>query len=113
MTREALERTLREVEVPDEPAARERARRTMIAAHRQRAPRRRARSSLVWVAVAALACALVITQRDSRPARAVEKIVRQVVEKPKPHAASGLALPARGRMLVTAGDTVSVVERSG
>jgi hypothetical protein len=113
MTREALERALREVEVPDEPAARERVRRTVIAAHREHAPRARVRSSLVWVAVAALACAFLITQRDSRPARAVEKIVRQVVEKPKPHAASGLALPARGRMLVSDGDTLYLVERSG
>jgi hypothetical protein len=116
LTREQLEQALREAEVPDEPAARERVRRTVLAAHRQRAPQRRPRGTVVWVAVAALCCALVVTQRDSRPARAMEKIFHQVVAKPKaapPRAASGLALPARGRLLVSEGDAVYVVDRAG
>ena len=45
--RDELERALREAEIPDEPAARERARQTVLAAHRQRraarAPARAAR----------------------------------------------------------------------
>ena len=45
-----LERALREAEVPDAVAARERARQTVLAAHRP--VRRRPRLALVWVAVA-------------------------------------------------------------
>ena len=48
-----LERALREAEVPDAVAARERARQTVLAAHRP--VRRRPRLALVWVAVACAA----------------------------------------------------------
>jgi hypothetical protein len=111
-----LERALREAPIPDEPAARARARATVLAAHEDVSPRPRTRASLIWVAAAALIAALVLTQRDSGPAKAFEKIVRQVVEqpkKPKPVATSSLALPTRGRMLITDGDSTWLVERNG
>jgi hypothetical protein len=109
-----LERSLREAELPDEVAARERARRTVLAAHTQAAPRRRVRASLVWIAVAVMAVAIVVSQRDSGPAQALERAWRAAVDKPAPpKPVSGLELPAAGRLLVTERGTLYVVERSG
>ena len=81
MTREQLERALREAEPPDAGPARERARRTVLAAHAAHRSRRRVRRAvpLVWAALAAILAALVVTQRDSGPAQAVERLVREIV----------------------------------
>jgi len=107
---EELERALRETEVPDAGAARERARRTVLAAHRP--ARRRVRASTVWVAVAATVAAVIFTARDTGPARAIEQRVRAVLTAPTPAptpAPSGLA----GRMLVTEDGELFVVSRNG
>jgi hypothetical protein len=116
---EVLEQALRETPLPDEVAARERARRTVLAAHSEVvAPRRRARP-LVWVAVAAACAAVVVAQRDGGLARAFEGFVRDVVDRreaaprPAPAPVGALALPADGRVLVTEDGRLYVVERSG
>jgi hypothetical protein len=100
---EALERALRETPLPEEVAARERARQTVAAAHAQAAPRRRSRARLVWVAAAALAVAIGVSQRDSGIARGVEGWLRAAVEQPTPAPTpvSGFDLPVRGRLLVS------------
>ena len=117
MTRDelaALERALRETEPPDAGPARERARRTVLA---QAPSRRRARRAapLVWAALAALLAALVVTQRDSGPAQAVERMVRDIVNEPAPTPVpvSDLSLPAAGRLLVSGSDGLYVVARDG
>ena len=117
MTRDeiaALERALREAEPPDAGPARERARRTVLA---QAPTRRRARRAapVVWAVVAAVLAALVVTQRDSGPAQAVERLVRDIVNvpKPAPTPVSELALPASGRLLVSGSDGLFVVARDG
>jgi hypothetical protein len=98
---DALERALREAEPPDAGPARERARRTVLAAHAQTRSRRRVRrlAPLLYAAVAAILAVLAVTQRDSGPVQAVERRVRDIVEAPKP--APAAALPAKGRLLVT------------
>ncbi|MBE2316930.1 hypothetical protein DVA67_013185 [Solirubrobacter sp. CPCC 204708] len=100
MNRDELERALREAEVPDAVAARERARRTVLAAHRP-SPRR-PRLSLVVAAVAVALTALVFSARDTGPARALERRVREVFVAPTP---TPTATPAAlaGRLLVTDG----------
>ena len=121
MTRDeiaALEQALRAAEPPDAGPARERARRTVLAAHAQSRPRGRARRAapLVWAALAATLAALVVTQRDSGPAQAVERLVRDIVRapaKPAPTPVADLALPAGGRLLVSDKDGLFVVTRSG
>ena len=121
MTRDeiaALERALREAEPPDAGPARERARRTVLAAHAQSRPRGRVRRAapLVWAALAATLAALVVTQRDSGPAQAVERLVRDIVRppaKPAPTPVADLALPTGGRLLVSDADGLFVVTRSG
>ncbi len=117
MTRDeltALERALHEAEPPDAGPARERARRIVLA---QAPSRRRARRAapLVWAALAAVLAALVVTQRDSGPAQAVERLVRDIVNVPKPAPApvSELALPTAGRLLVRGSDGLFVVARDG
>jgi WD40 repeat protein len=117
MTRDelaTLERALREAEPPDAGPARERARRTVLAVAPARRRARRA-APLVWVAVAAVLATFVITQRDSGPAQAVERLVRDIVNVPKPTPApvSQLALPASGRLLVSGSDGLFVVARDG
>jgi hypothetical protein len=94
VTRAELERALREAELPDAVAARERARRTVLAAHR---PVRRPRLVLVSVAVAAALAAVAASARDTGPARAIERQVRAVFTAPAP-TAPPVALP--GRVLV-------------
>jgi hypothetical protein len=122
MTRDeldALERALREAEPPDAVQARERARATVLSVHAQARSRTRLRRAvpLVWAALAAVLAALFITQRDSGPAQAVERLVRDIVREPKatpaPTPASALALPAPGRLLVTGSDGLFVVSREG
>ena len=121
MTRDelaALERALRETEPPDAGPARERARRTVLAAHAQARPRGRVRRSapLVWAALAATLVAIVVTQRDSGAAQAVERLVRDIVRpaaKPAPTPVANLALPTAGRLLVSDADGLFVVARSG
>ncbi|MDA0161962.1 WD40 repeat domain-containing protein [Solirubrobacter ginsenosidimutans] len=122
MTRDqvdALERALREAEPPDAGPARERARRTVLAAHDATRTRRRARRAvpLVCTALAAILAALFVTQRDSGPAQAVERLVREIVREPKatpvPVPKSEFALPAAGRLLVSGADGLFVVSRNG
>ena len=93
-----LERALREAEIPDAVAARERARRTVLAAHRP--VRRRPRLALVWVAVACGLAAVVFSARDTGPARALEQRVRNVFTAPTPAADPGGRPPLPGRLLV-------------
>jgi hypothetical protein len=119
MTREqvdALERALREAEPPDAGPTRERARRTILAAH-DATRSRRARRALpfAWVAVAATLTALFVTQRDSGPAQAVERLVREIVREPKatPVPPRAFTLPSAGRLLVTGADGLFAVNRSG
>jgi len=111
-----LERALRETPLPDEVAARERARQTVAAAHAQAAPRWRSRSArLVWVAALAAAITVGVSQRDSGLAHEVGDWMRAVVKQPTPTATpvSGLELPAAGRLLVSEDSGMWVVERSG
>jgi hypothetical protein len=71
---------------------------------------------LVWVALASMLAALFITQRDSGPAQAVERLVRTIVREPKakpPAASRDLTLPSAGRLLVSGSDGLFVVNRSG
>jgi hypothetical protein len=118
MTRDeiaALERALRTADPPDAGPARERARRTVLA---QVPSRRRARRAapLVWAALAAVLVALVVSQRDSGPAQAVERLVRDIVNVPEPApppASTALALPTSGRLLVSGSDGLFVVARDG
>jgi hypothetical protein len=113
---EALERALSETPLPEEVAARERARQTLVAAHAQAAPRRRSRSvRLVWVAALAAAITVGVSQRDSGLAHEVSDWMRAVVKQPTPTATpvSGLELPAAGRLLVSEDSGLWVVERSG
>jgi len=114
MTREQLERALREAEPPDAGPARERARRTVLAAHAAHRSRRRVRRAvpLVWAALAAILAALVVTQRDSGPAQAVERLVRDIVREPKPAPRPAAALPASGRLLVSGPNGLYAVSAS-
>ena len=110
MNRDELERALREVDVPDTVGARERARATVLAAHRQRAPRRRPRAALVWAVMACAVAAVVFSVRDTQPAREVRERVRDVFAAPSP---APTAAPAAlsGRVLVTEGDELFLVAR--
>ena len=119
MTREqldALERALREAEPPDAGPARERARRTVLAVHAEARSRRRARrvAPLVYAALAAVLAMLVVTQRESGPAQAVERLVRDIVREPKatPAPKPAAALPASGRLLVSGADGLFAVSGS-
>jgi hypothetical protein len=113
---EQLERALREAQPPDAGPARERARRTVLAVHAEARPRRRARrvAPLVYAAVAAVLAAVVVTQRDSGPAQAVERLVRDIVREPKatPVPTPTAQLPAAGRLLVSGADGLSVISGS-
>jgi hypothetical protein len=110
-----LERGLRETPLPDEVAARERARQTVAAAHTQPAPRRSRPARLVWIAALAAAVTIGVSQRDSGLAHEVGDWMRAVVTQPTPTATpvNGLGLPAAGRLLVSEDSGLWVVERSG
>ncbi|WP_028064540.1 WD40 repeat domain-containing protein [Solirubrobacter soli] len=109
MKAEELERALRELEPPDAGPARERARRTVLAAHHQARSRRRFRrlSPLVYVAIAVVLATLVVTQRDSGPVQAFERRVREIVNEPKPTPTPPAPLPA-GRLLVSDANGLTV-----
>ena len=111
MKAEELERALREAEPPDAGPARERARRTVLAAHEQARSRRRVRriAPLVYAAIAVVLATLVVTQRDSGPVQAVERRVREIVNDPKPTPTPAAPLPASGRLLVSGADGLAVV----
>jgi hypothetical protein len=115
MTRDDLERALREAGLPEEVAARERARRTVLAVHADVAPaRRRHRARALWLAVLAAAGALVAAQLS--PAQPFERIWRTVVKRPSATPAppgNGLELPALGRLLVTEHGSLYTVDKSG
>ena len=100
-----LERALREAEVPDAVAARERARQTVLAAHRP--VRRRPRLALVWVAVACGLAAVAFSARDTGPARALEQRVRNVFTAPAP-APTPSPTTLSGRLLVLDGHRLYV-----
>lgn len=105
-----LQRALRDVDVPDAVGARERARATVLAAHRERAPRRGPRAALVWAVVACAVAAVAFSARDTRPAREVRERVRDVFTAPAPvPTATPAALP--GRVLVSEGDELFLVAR--
>jgi hypothetical protein len=106
VTREELERTLREAAVPDAIAARERARRTVLAAHRP--VRRRPRLALVYVVLACAVAAVVFSARDTGPARAIERQVREVLVAPTP-APTPPPAAFSGRLLVLDGQRLSVL----
>lgn len=110
MNRADLERALREAELPDAVGARERARATVLAAHRQRAPRRGPRAALVWAVVACAVAAVIFSVRDTRPAREVRERVRDVFAAPTPVPVATPA-PLSGRVLVTEGDELFVQAR--
>ena len=111
----ALERALREAEPPDAGAARERARRTVLAAHAQpaRGGARARGAGSSGPPLAAVLAAFVVTQRDSGPAQAVERLVRDIVRRaeatPAPTPVSGSRCPRAGRLLVTGSDGLFVV----
>ena len=104
-----LERALREAEVPDAVAARERARQTVLAAHRP--VRRRPRLALVWVAVACGLAAIVFSARETGPARTIEQRMRNVFAAPAP-APTPAPTTLSGRLLVLDSGAV-FVQRGG
>jgi ribosomal protein L25 (general stress protein Ctc) len=104
VNRDELERALREAEPPDAGAARERARRTVLAAHRP--VRRRPRLSLALAAVATALAALALSARDTGPARALERGMRSVFAAPAPTPAPAV-LP--GRLLVLDADGLALL----
>ena len=98
---DALERALREAEPPDAGRPRASGRGGPCSPRtRRRAPRRRVRRAapLVWAALAATLAALVVTQRDSGPAQAVERLVRDIVARargPRRPRSAASQLPAQ------------------
>jgi hypothetical protein len=113
-----LEPLLREAPLPGEGAARERARRTVLAAHAASPRRSRPRTAAVAAAVVlAVAGAGALT----RPGQAVgewlgqrlEAMDRPAVPKPLPQRQTGLDLPARGRLLVASGRRLWIVDPGG
>ena len=115
MTREELERALHEAELPEEGAARERARRTVLAAHATRSPRGApAHAACSGSRRSPRPAALVAAQLS--PAQPFERIWRTSSHNRRPRRhrpRNGLELPARGKLLVTEGDALYVVEKSG
>ena len=102
-------------------AARERARRTVLAAHARRGPAARVRRAapLVWAALAATLAALVVTQRDSGPAQA-RRAARarhrsRRPRSPRRRRSRDLALPTAGGCSspTTTGCTSSAAAASG
>jgi WD40-like Beta Propeller Repeat len=111
-----LARALREAPLPNEGAARERARRTVLAAHAASPRRRRPHTAaFVTAVVLAVAGAGALT----RPGQAVgEWVGRQleVVRRPAPPApkpAPRAELPARGRLLVARAHGLAIVGGGG
>lgn len=115
--RDELGRALLDAPLPDAGAARERARRTVLAAHAAAPRRTRPRRVVVLAAVATLAIGAATRPGqaigewlgDTAPARTIERLVRDAVHAPKP--ATGLELPAAGRLLVAGDSGLWLVER--
>jgi hypothetical protein len=104
--KQALER----IQIPDEQAARERSWAVVAAAFAEREPQPRRRS---WQPVAAVALAVVVLAGLlSPPGRAVLDEIRQVVGV-EGSAPALFSLPAPGRLLVTAGSGVWIVDEDG
>jgi hypothetical protein len=116
----AVAELLRDAPLPDEGAARERARRTVLAAHAATPRRSRPRTAAIATTVIlALAGAGALT----RPGQAVGEWLGhrlEVVQEHKgpaspaaPRRQTGLQLPARGRLLVSGGGALWIVDRGG
>ncbi len=110
---------LRDAPLPGEGAARERARRTVLAAHAASAPRRaRPRAAAV---VTAIVLALAGAGALTRPGQAVGEwlghrldVVREpAAPTPVTRRQGGLALPAPGRLLVASAKGLWIVDRDG
>jgi WD40-like Beta Propeller Repeat len=124
-----LGRRLRQLPLPGEAAARERARRTVLAAHAARPVARRrplrALAAPLAAALLLLVCALTAPGQAvaewlgvGGPARAVRDLVRDVVQpvptpRPVPAHAAGGALPLGGRLLVAGARGAWVLDRAG
>lgn len=118
-----LGRRLRRIPLPEEAVARERARRTVLAAHAALPPRRRRHAGASAVAFAAAVLGLATLTGPGQavvgaPARAVRDLVRDVVPPaptPRPvpaHRGTG-PLPLAGRLLVAGGRGAWVLDGAG
>ena len=105
-----MKQSLERIQIPDEHEARERSWAVVSAAFAEREPQPRRRS---WRPVAAVALAVVVLAGLlSPPGRAVLDGIRQVVGV-KESAPALFSLPAPGRLLVTAGSGVWIVDENG
>jgi len=105
-----VKQSLERIQIPDEHEARERSWAVVSAAFAEREPQPRRRS---WRPVAAVALAVVVLAGLlSPPGRAVLDGIRQVVGV-KESAPALFSLPAPGRLLVTAGSGVWIVDENG
>jgi len=114
-----LERALREAPLPDEGAARERARRTVLAAHAATPRHTRPRAAAV---VTAIVLAVAGAGALTRPGQAVGEWVQHQLEitkparpnpTPAPKRQRGLDLPAPGRLLVASDRGLWIVAGDG
>ena len=105
-----MKQELERIQIPDEQEARERSWAVVSAAFAEREPQPRRRS---WRPVAAVALAVVVLAGLlSPPGRAVLDEIRQVVGVEE-SAPALFSLPAPGRLLVTAGSGVWIVDEDG
>jgi hypothetical protein len=105
-----VKQSLERIQIPDEHEARERSWAVVSAAFAEPEPQPRRRS---WRPVAAVALAVVVLAGLlSPPGRAVLDGIRQVVGV-KESAPALFSLPAPGRLLVTAGSGVWIVDENG
>ena len=105
-----MKQELERIQIPDEHEARERSWAVVSAAFAEREPQPRRRS---WQPVAAVALAVVVLAGLlSPPGRAVLDEIRQVVGV-EGSAPALFSLPAPGRLLVTAGSGVWIVDEDG
>ena len=105
-----MKQELERIQIPDEDGARERSWAVVSAAFAEREPQPRRRS---WKPVAAVALAVVVVAGLlSPPGRAVLDEIRQVVGV-EGSAPALFSLPAPGRLLVTAGSGVWIVDEDG
>ena len=105
-----MKQELERIQIPDEDGARERSWAVVSAAFAEREPQPSRRS---WKPVAAVALAVVVVAGLlSPPGRAVLDEIRQVVGV-EGSAPALFSLPAPGRLLVTAGSGVWIVDEDG
>ena len=105
-----MKRALERIQIPDEQEAREQSWAVVSAAFAERQPQPRRRS---WQPAAAVALAVVVLAGLlSPPGRAVLDEIRQVVGVEE-SAPALFSLPAPGRLLVTAGSGVWIVDEDG